>query len=192
MPSETLDYLEPQDEALVVDATLGLGGHTEMILTAAKNSRVIAIDQDREAIDLASKRLDQFRDRLDIVHANFTEIAEILRDREIDKVDCIIADLGVSSMQMDSEVRGFSFRYDAPLDMRMNRESDSETAAELLERLSEEEIANIIYQYGEERFSRRIARRIVEKRKEGAPIRTTVDLAQLVTRSVKRNEEWQP
>jgi 16S rRNA (cytosine1402-N4)-methyltransferase len=121
-----------------------------------------------------------------LIQANFAEIREVISSLEIDKVGGIIADLGVSSLQLDSDERGFSFRSDAPLDMRMDR-GRGETAADLLASLSEEEIANIIYQFGEERFSRRIARRIVERRKAGDPVTTTRDLALIVERSVKRS-----
>jgi 16S rRNA (cytosine1402-N4)-methyltransferase len=144
---------------------------------------VIGIDQDAKAIDKAGTRLARFGERFRAVHANFSDIAEVLEN----KVEGIIADLGVSSLQFDSETRGFSFRFDAPLDMRMDADSDRPTAAELLESLSQDEIANIIYQYGEERLSRRIARRIVERRDGGQPVKTTRELAELVERAVPRN-----
>jgi len=118
-----------------------------------------------------------------LVKSNFSEIKEVLTETP----DGVLADLGVSSLQLDSDTRGFSFRFDAPLDMRMDPASGGRTAAELLEELDETEIANIIYQYGEERHSRRIARRIVEKRKAGEPVTTTTELAELVKRSVRFN-----
>ncbi|HTK39123.1 MAG TPA: 16S rRNA (cytosine(1402)-N(4))-methyltransferase RsmH, partial [Pyrinomonadaceae bacterium] len=139
------------------------------------------------AIAIATQRLARFGSRVQIVHANFSEIKQVAADAGVPAVDGIIADLGVSSLQFDSGSRGFSFRFDAPLDMRMDVESGGETAADLLERLSEEEIANLIYEYGEERFSRRIARRIVEKREAGEPVRTTKQLADLVEKAVKRS-----
>lgn len=185
--AETLQLLKPQENEVFVDATLGLGGHAEAILKFDK-TRVIGIDQDLEAIAFAKKRLEQFGSRIEIHHANFSEIKLVLKNEGIEKVDGGLADLGVSSLQFDSETRGFSFRFDAPLDMRMNADSEDETAAELLERLSEFEIARIIYEYGEERFSRRIARRIVDKRESGEPVRTTKELADLVARSVKRGK----
>lgn len=185
--AETLEFVEPEDKKIIVDATLGLGGHAERILSVSNKIKVFGIDQDTDAIKFAEERLERFGDRISILHANFSEIKQVLSEIGVREVDAIIADLGVSSLQFDSEERGFSFRFDAPLDMRMDKNSERETAAELLERLSEEEIANIIYQYGEERFSRRIARRIVERRNDGNPVTTTFELADLVKRSVKRS-----
>jgi len=184
---ETMGLLDPQPGGVFIDATLGLGGHTEAMLEKAENSRVVGIDQDLEAIAIAKERLERFGKRVQIVHANFSEIKRVAADAGVTAVDCIIADLGVSSLQFDSGLRGFSFRFDAPLDMRMNVESGGETAADLLETLPEEEIANLIYGYGEERFSRRIARKIVEKREAGDPVRTTKQLADLVEKAVKRS-----
>ena len=184
---ETIKVLDPQPDGVFIDATLGLGGHTEAILETAENSRVVGVDQDLEAIAIATERLARFGERVQIVHANFAGIKRVASDMGITAADGVIADLGVSSLQFDSESRGFSFRFDAPLDMRMDSESGGETAADLLERLSEEEIANLIYEYGEERFSRRIARRIVEKREAGEPVRTTKQLANLVEKAVKRS-----
>ena len=184
---ETIKVLDPQPDGVFIDATLGLGGHTEAILETAENSRVVGIDQDLKAIAIATERLARFGERVQIVHANFAGIKRVASDMGITAADGVIADLGVSSLQFDSESRGFSFRFDAPLDMRMDSESGGETAADLLERLSEEEIANLIYEYGEERFSRRIARRIVEKREAGEPVRTTKQLANLVEKAVKRS-----
>lgn len=170
---------------LYVDATLGMGGHAEAILKVP-GTRLIGLDQDEDAIRLAGTRLEGFGERVELVRSNFSGINEVLRTLNIQKVDGILADLGVSSLQLDSEERGFSFRSDAPLDMRMDR-SGGRTAAELLAELSEEEIANVIYEFGEERFSRRIARRIVERRKAGEPVETTKELAALVERSVRRS-----
>lgn len=179
---ETIDLIEPTD-GKYIDCTLGLGGHAEAILKRSGESRVIGIDQDLEAIEKAAKRLSRFGERFTAIHANFSEIASVVTE----KVNGIVADLGVSSLQFDSETRGFSFRFDAPLDMRMDASSDDPTAAELLATMSQEEIANIIYQYGEERFSRRIARRIVERRESGEPVRTTKELVDLIERAVPRN-----
>ena len=179
--AETVELLAPMPEEVFVDATLGLGGHTKALLETEATLRVIGIDQDAEAMRLARERLAEFGDRVEFRQGNFSDIAKF-----VERADGILADLGVSSLQFDSETRGFSFRFDAPLDMRMDAESDDETAAELLERLTEEEIANIVYGYGEERFSRRIARRIVERRNAGNPVRTTKELAELVERSVPR------
>lgn len=182
---ESLELLAPRDGEVFVDATLGLGGHAEAILSAAE-TELIGIDQDEAAISYARRRLERFGARARIVHANFSEIGHVLTAEGIEKADGIIADLGVSSIQLDSEDRGFSFRFDAPLDMRMDTASADETAADLLETLTEKEIADVIYQYGEERASRRIARWIVERRDRGEPIRTTRELADLVSRAVRR------
>lgn len=187
LPVETIELLNAAIGGLFVDATLGLGGHTELILNAADKNRVIALDQDARAIEIAKERLARFGDRVTFVHSNFSQLRTVLRAMDVDKVDGILADLGVSSLQLDSQERGFSFRFDAPLDMRMDSESNDPTAADLLATLSQDEIANIIYRFGEERFSRRIARRIVERREAGEPIETTKQLAELVERSVKRS-----
>lgn len=186
MPDEVLEVLEPASRRVIVDATLGLGGHTEAMLRASETLEIIAIDRDREAIELAKGRLEAFSDRVKYFHANFSDIREVVREAGRTEVDGILADLGISSLQLDSETRGFSFRFDAPLDMRMDPDSDDETAAELLERLSEQDLANVIYRFGEERHSRRIARRIVQRRESGEPVATTAELADLVAGTVRR------
>ena len=182
---EVLALLGTESGGIFVDATLGLGGHSEAILASSDIAKVIGIDQDRKAIAMAEKRLERFGPRFRSVHANFSDIASVV---ENESIDGIIADLGVSSMQLDDESRGFSFRFDAPLDMRMNADEGIETAAELIARIDETDLANIIYQFGEERQSRKIARRIVEKRKSGEPIETTRQLAELLERTVKRGK----
>jgi 16S rRNA (cytosine1402-N4)-methyltransferase len=183
---EVVGFIEPADEMTVVDATLGLGGHSERILETFDNARVIGIDQDEAALKIAGERLDRFGDRFGSVHSNFSSIKDVIEAFKVGRVDSIIADLGVSSMQLDDSERGFSFRFDAPLDMRMNS-SAGQTAAELLDTLSEEEIADLIYKYGEERKSRKIARWIVNRRNEKRPVTTTADLADLVQRAVGRS-----
>lgn len=180
---ETLALLQPQRGGIFVDATLGLGGHTEAILNAFRGTEVIGIDQDAAALELARKRLRRFGGRAQLVHASFVKIASLV-GRE--GPSGIIADLGVSSMQLDSETRGFSFRYDAPLDMRMDPDAGGETAADLLAKLDHDELADIIYRFGEERASRKIARWIIEKREAGIPIETTQQLADLVKRAVRK------
>ena len=181
---ETIEFLAVARGGLFVDGTLGLGGHSEAILEASEHTRVIGIDLDTESLHLARERLARFGTRFRAVHANFRDIARVLADLEADDVNGILVDLGVSSLQFDSETRGFSFRFDAPLDMRLDAESAADTAADLLSRLAEEEIARVIFEYGEERRSRRIARRIVERREEGRPVRTTKQLADLVAGAV--------
>lgn len=191
---EAVKLLDPARGGLVVDATLGLGGHSEAILTASPETRVLGIDRDREAIRLASERLARFGTRFRAVHANFRDIKRVLTEADEREASGVLADLGVSSLQFDTPERGFSFRHDAPLDMRMDASGGEETAAELLERLPEEELARVIYEYGEERKSRRIARWIVERRERGEPVRTTGELATLVARAVgyKRGERIHP
>lgn len=179
---ETLRWLAPKAGATIVDATLGLGGHSRAILESDPTVNVIGIDQDPQAIAIATERLAGFADRITVVRANFGDLKRVVKQ----PVDGIIADLGVSSLQFDSPERGFSFRFDAPLDMRMDPDSDDETAAELLARLSEAEIADLIYKLGEERQSRRIARRIVWKRKIGEPVTTTLELAETVEKAIGR------
>ncbi len=187
--TETVELLKPQPGEIFVDATLGLGGHAEAILAAAEKTRLVGIDQDRAAIALATRRLSGFGDRVNIFHANFTDLKRVLAAAGVEKVSGVLADLGVSSLQFDSAERGFSFRFDAPLDMRMNAEDGTETAADLLAALSEFEIARIIYEYGEERLSRRIARRIVWKREQNEPIETTRQLAETVEKAVGRGSK---
>jgi len=182
---EIVDFVKPREPAVIIDATLGLGGHSEAILETYTDTRVIGIDQDPEAIAKATNRLFRFGERFTAVKSNFSTIKQVASDFNLDSVNGVIADLGVSSMQLESPERGFSFRSDGPLDMRMDPTS-GETAADLLERLDEDDIANIIYRYGEERKSRRIAKLIVEKRDVGRPVQTTEELADLVERAVGR------
>ena len=191
---ETVGLLSPERGGLFVDATLGLGGHSEAILAASNETRVLGLDRDREALRLASARLARFGSRFRAAHANFRDIRRVLEEADERHVSGVLADLGVSSLQFDTPERGFSFRHDAPLDMRMDASGEDETAAELLERLPEEEIARILYEYGEERKSRRIARWIVERRERGEPLKTTTELAELVARAVghKRGERIHP
>jgi 16S rRNA (cytosine1402-N4)-methyltransferase len=181
---ETMRFLAPERGGLFVDCTVGLGGHAEAILESSTEARVIGIDLDQEALDYASERLARFGDRFRPVQANFREINAIVVEAGEKQVRGVLADLGVSSLQFDSTTRGFSFRFDAPLDMRMNPASGTETAAELLLRQSEAEIGRILFEYGEERRSRRIAKWIVESRERGEPIQTTKALAELVQRAV--------
>ena len=181
---ETIELLALERGGLFVDCTVGLGGHSEAILQASGDTQVLAIDRDGEALELAQKRLARFGSRFSAVHADFRDITRVLAIAKVSQVRGIVADLGVSSLQLDSSTRGFSFRLDAPLDMRMDAQSDEPTAADLLRDLGEVEIARIIYEYGEERRSRRIARWIVERRERGEPITTTRELADLVQRAV--------
>jgi 16S rRNA (cytosine1402-N4)-methyltransferase len=187
---ESLQFLVPERGGLYVDCTLGLGGHSEAILEASPETRVIGIDRDPAALSSARERLAHFEDRFRAVHADFRELGRILTELDELHPVGILADLGVSSLQFDSPTRGFSFRFDAPLDMRMNPEGNEESAADLLLRLPEEEIAAIIFDYGEERNSRRIAKWIVESREQGKPIATTKELADLVARAAGKRKNW--
>lgn len=186
---EVIEMLRPHGAGIYIDATLGLAGHTIAILEAGPSARVLGIDQDEAALAIARDRLNAFAGRVELKHANFSEIASAATEAGIETADGIIADLGVSSLQLDSASRGFSFRFDAPLDMRMDTSSDVPTAVDLLLTLDENEIADVIYQYGEERRSRRIARRIVEQREGGSPVRTTGQLAALIEKAVGRRRD---
>jgi 16S rRNA (cytosine1402-N4)-methyltransferase len=170
---------------------VGLGGHSEAILESSTETRVIGLDCDAEALRFASERLARFGERFRGVHEDFREVGRVLEELKEGEPAGVLADLGVSSLQFDSPTRGFSFRFDAPLDMRMDPDGDGETAADLLLRLPEEEIAGIIFKYGEERNSRRIAKWIVENREQGKPIRTTKELADLVARAAGQRGRWQ-
>ncbi len=183
MTAETIALLAPSRGGLYVDCTVGLGGHARVLLEAGA-SKVLGLDRDPEALRIAGTRLEAFGDRVELVHADYRDLGRVLDDRGVAGVDGALADLGVSSMQLDADGRGFSFRRDEPLDMRMDR-SQGPTAADLLAAVDEKELADLIFQHGEERFSRRIARVIVEARRAG-PITTTGQLAQLVRRAVPK------
>jgi 16S rRNA (cytosine1402-N4)-methyltransferase len=178
-----LHYLRPERGGLFVDCTVGLGGHASALLRAGA-TRVIGLDRDTEALSVARSTLAPWGDRVELVHADYRSLDEVLERRNIESIDGALADLGVSSLQLDAEGRGFSFQRDEPLDMRMDK-TQGETAAQIVARASEADLADAIYAYGEERFSRRIARSIVNARVE-EPIATTGRLAGIVRRSVPR------
>ncbi|HUG42711.1 MAG TPA: 16S rRNA (cytosine(1402)-N(4))-methyltransferase RsmH [Acidobacteriota bacterium] len=178
---EVLEYLAVQPGQTLVDCTVGLGGHAEAILEALQGSgMLIAIDRDLEALKAAKERLGRKYPQASFYHENFKNLPLILTRLGIRAVDGCLLDLGVSSRQLDSPERGFSFRSEGPLDMRMDSEQRT-TAADLLSQLSEEELAEIFRKHGEERSAKRIAAAIVKERKKG-PIRTTTQLADLVVR----------
>ena len=181
LTAEAIARLGPERGGLFVDCTVGLGGHTRALLEAGA-SKVLGLDRDREALRIARERLTAFGDRVELVHADYRDLPRMLDERGVAGMSGALADLGVSSMQLDAEGRGFSFRRDEPLDMRMDQ-SQGPTAADLLRQAGEEELANVIFEHGEERYSRRIARAIVEARRTMA-ISTTGQLAQLVRRAV--------
>ena len=178
---EVRGLLQPERGGTFVDCTVGLGGHSRMLLDAGA-SRLIAIDRDPDALAVARTALASFGDRVAFVHADYRELGAVLDAQGIGDVSGVLADLGVSSMQLDQEGRGFSFRRDEPLDMRMDR-TTGETAAELIDRVDEHELADVIYRFGEERRSRQVARAIVMARSQ-APITTTGRLAEIVRRGV--------
>jgi len=187
---ESMQFLAPERGGLFVDCTVGLGGHSEAILEASSETRVIGIDRDAAALSSARERLLHFGERFRGVHADFRELERILTELNETQLAGVMADLGVSSLQFDSPTRGFSFRFDAPLDMRMNPDGEEESAADLLLRLPEDELASLIFNYGEERNSRRIAKWIVESREQGKPITTTKELADLVARAAGKRKNW--
>ena len=181
LAAEVQDALAPRSGLVFVDATLGAGGHSEAIL-AAPGTRVIGIDRDEVALEMARHRLAAYGERFTPIKAQFSEIAGVLAALGIASVDGIVADVGVSSMQIDVPSRGMSFRAEGPIDMRMDR-SSGETALELIERLDDTELADVIYKLGEERRSRRVARCIRQALANGE-LKTTLDLRKAVVRAV--------
>lgn len=182
MPGEVLHWLQPRPSGIYLDGTIGGGGHSRLILEAAAGCRLIGLDRDPAALQKAAEVLAPFTDRVSLHHATFDQAGSVLQQLGIDFIDGMLLDLGVSSHQLDTPERGFSFRHDAPLDMRMNPQAGM-TAAEVLNQADEAELLRIFFEYGEERFSRRIVRRIVARRSE-APITRTAELAQLVREAV--------
>jgi 16S rRNA (cytosine1402-N4)-methyltransferase len=183
MVAEVLDFLQPQRGGLFVDCTVGAGGHARALLDAGA-TRLLALDRDAEALALARERLASCADRIEFVQADYRELPRLLDERHVPAVDGILADLGVSSLQLDAPGRGFSFRRDEALDMRMDR-GHGEGAADWLRTAPESELADVIHRYGEERFARRIARAIAVARTD-TPITTTGQLASVVRRAVPR------
>lgn len=184
---EVVNGLNLRGESLIVDGTLGDGGHSELILKSTVDVRVLGIDRDIEAIERAEKRLASFRDRVTLVHGNFSDIKTILKKISVKNVDGLLLDLGVSSPQLDSAERGFSFMRNGPLDMRMDS-SQKTTAADLLAGLSDEKLISIIKEYGEERFSKRIVRAIRQEQVKGS-IKTTLQLSEIILRVVRASQQ---
>ncbi len=172
----------PLHGKILVDGTVGLGGHTDALLQSSETLRIIGIDRDREALDLAARRLARYGDRIRLVHGNFRDLGSHLDGLGIGSVDGLLLDIGVSSFQLDTAERGFSFRRDGPLDMRMDRQG-AQTAAAWIHEASESEMADVLFRYGEERYARRIARAIASRRNE-RPIETTNELAEIVRGAV--------
>lgn len=183
MVEEVLEYLAVRPNGVYVDATVGLGGHTEAIVKAsAPTGRVIGLDRDREALQSAQERLRGYRERVVLVSANFADVAAALHRQGENGVDGIFADLGMSSWQIDSAERGFSFQRNGPLDMRMDR-TQTTTAAILVNTATEQELAIWFHRYGEERFAKRIARAIAARRAE-RPFTETLDFAATVRAAI--------
>lgn len=188
LPVQVVDLLAPQPGQTIVDATLGGGGHALLIAEKLGSSGcLVGLDRDPAALERAGDRLRQAHDtpRLHLVHSNFDRLRQVLDDLGIDKVDGVLADLGFSSDQIESAGRGFSFQREGPLDMRLDPTED-QTAGDIIASWSERDLADLFYQLGEERHSRRIARRIVTLRDE-APITTTVQLADIVRSCLPRS-----
>lgn len=176
--------------AIYLDGTVGLGGHTEAILNAtAPNGRVIGIDRDKDALILAQSRLTSFKDRVVLRHGSLKTLCAIAATLNLSEVTGILFDLGVSSMQLESPERGFSFQVSGPLDMRMDRQLP-QTAADCVNRFRESELADILYHYGEERRSRKIAAWIVRYRESRGPITRTDELADIVCRAISTRSKW--
>jgi 16S rRNA (cytosine1402-N4)-methyltransferase len=180
---EVCFWLISDRSTTILDCTVGYGGHAEMLLASSPaRTRIIGLDQDSQAIDFCRRRLNRFGDRIVLRQGNYRDLKSHLTETGIAAVDGVLFDLGVSSPQLDDPSRGFSFQQEGPLDMRMDQRI-GETAADLVNRSSEHKLADIIFQYGEERYARRIARAIVQERPR-RPIETTGALVSIIARSV--------
>jgi len=176
---ETIEFLNVQPDGIYIDATLGAGGHAEEILKHLRCGRLLGIDRDHAALAVARERLQGFGEKLIVLHGNFADIDALHAASGLPPADGVLADLGVSSLQLEDASRGFSFSLPGPLDMRLDQSSGT-TAEEIVNRMPERDLADLIFKLGEERHSRRIARAIVKAR----PYRTTTELAQVVTRAI--------
>lgn len=183
MAKEVIESLSLKAGATIVDATIGTGAHARLLLEKiAPDGKLIGIDRDEDSLQLVKKRLQDFGERLTLVHSDFRAIDKVLRELDIKKVDGILFDLGISSYQLDSQERGFSFRYDAPLDMRMDRASHI-LAYDLVNNLTEKEISDILWTFGQERWHNRIAKYLVKERAQH-PVATTGQLKEVVLRAI--------
>lgn len=180
--NESIEKLNLRDESIVVDATLGYGGHSSEILKRVKKGWLYSFDQDKEAILESTKRLEAISDNFTIIKSNFKNMKEELKKQGVTEVDAILFDLGVSSPQLDDPTRGFSFHEDAKLDMRMDREQDF-SAYDVVNTYTKEQLTDIFFRYGEDKFSRNIANKIVEARKT-KPIVTTLELVEIIKSAV--------
>ena len=177
--NESIEYLNIKDDSIIVDCTLGYGGHSSEILKRVKNGHLYCFDQDLEAINSSKKRLKSISDNYTIINSNFVNMKDELNKLGIDKVNGILYDLGVSSPQLDEDYRGFSFHKDAKLDMRMNQEQIL-SAYNVVNEYDETKLSEIIFKYGEEKYSRSIAKNIVKNR----PINTTLELVEVIKEAV--------
>lgn len=182
--NESIDGLKIKDDGIYVDGTLGGAGHSKEIVKKLKSGRLIGIDQDLNAIKKASQELIEYEDKVTIVHSNFRNIKEVLRNLNIDAVDGVLLDLGVSSHQLDEGERGFSYNQEARLDMRMNTEQDF-SAWDVVNKYSKHELTRIIKEYGEERWANRIADFIVQEREQKA-IDTTEELVEVIKKAIPK------
>ena len=191
MPTEVLEWLNLHEGKVVLDGTLGLGGHSSLIADKIGSSGyLIGLDRDENAIEIAAARLKNVSCKVDICHSRYSDMLKALEKLGVSGVDGVLLDIGVSSMQLDRADRGFSFMREGPLDMRMDKSSGM-TAADIVMTYSEEELARVIYEYGEERFSRRIAKMIVEHRKT-EKIESTLQLAGIIEKAVHRRGRIHP
>lgn len=190
MAKECIDALKIKKNGIYIDCTMGGAGHSSKIAEQLSDEGLlIAIDQDADAIKAGSERLSRFKDRVRIVQANFSELREVLDSISVDKADGLLVDLGVSSHQLDSRERGFSYHSDAPLDMRMNQSGDL-SAFQVVNEYSEEQLKKILFEYGEERYSPQIAARIVRERAK-SPISTTAELSEIIKSAFPPHARWE-
>jgi 16S rRNA (cytosine1402-N4)-methyltransferase len=189
MREEVLDALKIENSGIYVDATVGLGGHAEGIMQRAAGCTLIGIDRDDQAIEIAGRRLTDYK-TVHFIQDSFSNIGTVVRELGYNKVNGILLDLGVSTLHLKSEGRGFSFLKDEPLDMRMDKRQ-ALTAETVINKYSEKDLADIIWKFGEERFSRRIAKAIVMARHK-SPVRSCGDLAEIIEKSVKRRGRIHP
>lgn len=184
MVNEVIDLLCSRPDGIYVDATLGLGGHTEAILEFSPRAKVIGLDIDPEALSFAKDRLSRFGSHVEFVYENFSQIDNVLKELGIDKIDGVVADLGMSSFQIEKSGRGFSFLRDEPIDMRMDPRIRF-TASDLLNKMEESEISKILKSYGGERWAKRISKEVVRYRRQ-KPIETTLQLADIVSGAIPK------
>jgi 16S rRNA (cytosine1402-N4)-methyltransferase len=191
MLDEVISFIKPGKGDIIVDATIGAGGHScEILKMIEPDGLLIGIDKDAEILKIAGRYLSKISDSYKLYQADYVDLDYILNKLEISKVQGILLDLGVSSLQLDSMERGFSFIKEGPLDMRMDR-SQGKTAEDLLKKLSQREMADIFWRYGEEGRSRRIAKAIIQERKSGAEIKTTTQLSKIVEKALFTTKKYQ-